>query len=224
MVASYMKNTPYPDLVVNAFKSVQAWKSLSMLLMGIIIAETFVVCWLFVHQSVLLMPQHLPASKNAIKIDLGSPYSPDYLTGVAKGDLYPLLNWTPDNIDAQYGLVIGRLSPALYDAQREVLLTEAKRHKDEGITQSFYVTRTFVNGPDVLVTGILVRSMGGREVLRGPEAYYISYTDNGNGVLLISAVRHPTEAEVSALQASAQKTAADAQKNAAAATAPAQSN
>lgn len=209
----------YPDVIVNAFKSVQAWKSLSMVLIGILIFETITLLWLASHQTALLIPQHLPRDKGAIKVDLGNPFSPDYLTGIAKGDAYPLLNWTPGNIDEQYGAFMARLSPALYDAQREVLLAELKEHKDEGLTQSFYVTRTFVADNEVTLRGILVRSAGGREVFRGPAAYTLAYVDVGGGVLVVSGVRQPTDSETTATEAAANAAVAKAAKAAAAAAA-----
>ncbi|KVP16784.1 TraE/TraK family type IV conjugative transfer system protein [Burkholderia ubonensis] len=205
----------YPDVIVNAFKSVQAWKSLSMVLIGILIFETITLGWVASHQTALLIPQHLPRDKGAIKVDLGSPFSPDYLTAVAKGDAYSLLNWTPDSIDQQYGMFMSRLTPALYDVQREKLLTEVKEHQTEGLTQSFYVTRSFVTDNEVTLRGILVRATGGREIFRGPAAYTLTYTDGGGGVLLVSGVRQPSDSETTATEAAAN--AASARATAAAA-------
>jgi len=201
----------YPDVIVNAFKSVQAWKSLSMVLIGILIFETITLLWLASHQTALLIPQHLPRDKGAIKVDLGSPFTPDYLTALAKGDAYALLNWTPDSIDGQYGLFMSRLTPALYDAQREVLLAEVKSHKDDGLTQSFYVTRSFVKDNEVTLRGILVRAAGGREIFRGPAAYTLGYSDAGSGVLVVSGVRQPSDAETSATETAASTAAAKAE-------------
>lgn len=198
----------YPDVIVNAFKSVQAWKSLSMVLIGILIFETIALLWLASHQTALLIPQHLPRDKGAIKVDLGSPYSPDYVTAVAKGDAYSLLNWTPDSIEQQYGMFMSRLTPALYDAQRQVLLNESKMHREEGLTQSFYVTRSFVADNEVTLHGILVRATGGREIFRGSAVYTLTYTDTGGGVLYVSGVRQPTDAEVRQTESAAATTAA----------------
>jgi hypothetical protein len=208
----------YPDVIVNAFKSVQAWKYLSMVLIGILIFETLTLCWVASHQTALLIPQQLPRDKGAIKVDLGSPFTPDYLTAVAKGDAYSLLNWTPDSIDAQYGLFISRLTPALYDTQREQLLAESKAHSDDGLTQSFYVTRSFVKDNEVTLRGILVRSTGGREIFRGPAAYALTYSDGGGGVLLVSGVSQPTDSDANTTEHAAQVNAANeraAQANAA---------
>lgn len=205
----------YPDVIVNAFKTVQAWKSLSMVLIGILIFESITLVWLASHQTALLIPQHLPHDKGAIKVDLGSPFSPDYLTAVAKGDAYSLLNWTPDSIDGQYGLFMSRLTPALYDAQREVLLAEVKSHKDDGLTQSFYVTRSFVSGNEVTLRGILVRAAGGREIYRGPAAYTLTYSDAGGGLLVVSGVRQPSDSETAATESAANAATAKAAAKAA---------
>lgn len=183
----------YPDVIVNAFKSVQAWKSLSLVLIGVLIFETISLGWLASQRTVLLVPQHLPSNKGAITLNLGEPFSPDYLTGVAKGDLFALLNWTPENIDQQYGLFIARLTPALHDAQQAQLMTEVKNHQAEGLTQSFYVIRSYVKGPEVTLHGIMVRSQGGREVYRGPAVYVLTYTNAGNGMLMVSSVTQPAE-------------------------------
>ncbi|WP_087864506.1 TraE/TraK family type IV conjugative transfer system protein [Comamonas thiooxydans] len=186
------KQSAYSDVVVNAFKSVKAWRSVALVLLGIFIMESFALMWLAGQRTVLLIPQNLASSKSSITLNLGEPFSPDYLTSVAKGDAYPLLNWTPDNIDQQYGAFMARLTPALYDAQRETLLSEVKSHLAEGLTQSFYTTRSLVHGSEVTLSGILVRSMGGREVFRGPVTYIFKYTNAGNGMLQVAGVTQPT--------------------------------
>lgn len=183
--------TPYPDVIVNAFKSVRAWKSLSLILIGILIFETLALAHLAGQRNVLLVPQHLAYQSESIELNLGEPFSPAYLTSVARGDAYSLLNWTPHNIDQQYGLFISRLTPALHDVQKESLLAEALSHRQEGLTQSFYVTRSYVKDSEVSLYGILVRSVSGREVFRGNAAYAIEYSNVGNGMLEISNVRQP---------------------------------
>lgn len=183
----------YPDVFINAFKSVQAWKSLSLVLMGLLIFAVCALIWMAGQRTVILIPQSLPNAKGPVSLSLGEPFSPDYLTGVAKGDLYALLNWTPDNIDVQYGQFLARLTPALHTVQREGLLNEVKQHHDEGLTQSFYHTRSFVKGASVTLYGVLVRSAGGREVFRGPAAYELTYVNAGNSMLLVAGVTQPTE-------------------------------
>lgn len=195
--------TPYPDLIVNAFQSVQAWRTLALLLMGALLFETVALGWLASQRNVLLIPQHLASNKTPVSLNLGEPFSPDYLTSVAKGDAWALLNWTPDNIDTQYGQFLARLVPALHDAQREVLLSEAEQHRGEGLTQSFYVTRTYVHDATVTLNGILVRSMGGKEVFRGPAGYAFTYANVGNGMLLVSGVSQPTDKEQAEARAAA---------------------
>lgn len=185
--------TPYPDIILNAFKSVQAWKSLSMVLIGVLLFETIALAWMASSRTVLLIPQGLSNAKAPVELSLGEPFSPDYLTQVAKGDLFALLNWTPENIDSQYGLFVSRLSPAMHNAQREILLGEAKQHKEEGLTQSFHVTRNFVKGASVTLHGVLVRHVGGKEIFRGPAVYQVTYANAGNGLLLVAGVAQPSD-------------------------------
>lgn len=185
----------YPDVIINAFKSVQAWKSLSLVLMGALLFETAAIGWLASQRTVVLIPQNLPGGKAGVTLNLGEPFSPDYLTAVAKGDVFSLLNWTPESIEQQYGLFISRLTTSLHDAQREVLLAESKLHRDEGLTQSFYVTRTFVKGAEVTLYGTLVRATGGREIFRGPAGYTLNYTNVGNGLLQVAGVTQASENE-----------------------------
>ena len=184
-------NSSYPDVVLNAFKSVQAWKSLSLVLIGVLIFETVALGWLAGQRSVILVPQNLPNNKTVIELNLGEPFSPDYLTSVAKGDAYSLLNWTPESIDTQYAMFLARLTPSLNSIQKSSLVEESKTHREEGLTQSFYVTKSWVKGATVSLEGILVRAAGGREVFRGPAAYEFSYTNSGNGMLLVAGVGQP---------------------------------
>lgn len=192
-----MKKTSYPDLIVNAFQSVQAWKTLSVFLMGIVAFSVFGNIWQASTRTIVLMPQHLATTaKGPVNLAINEPFSPDYLTSIGKGDLYPLLNWTPENIDTQYGAFIARLAPSIHDDQREILLAEAKKHHDEGLTQSFYITRTFVKGTEVTMHGVLVRVSGGKEIYRGPAVFALDYENAGGGLLQVAGVRQPTEAEI----------------------------
>lgn len=187
-----MSKQSYPDLIVNAFQSVHAWKTLSVFLMGLLACSFIGNIWQANTRTVVLVPQHLAATaKGPVNLNLGEPFSPDYLTSVAKGDIYPLLNWTPENIDTQYGAFIARLSPAVHDEQREVLIAESKKHLEEGLSQSFYITRSFVKGAEVTVHGILVRATGGKEIYRGAAAFTLGYENAGGGLLLVSGVRQP---------------------------------
>lgn len=183
--------TPYPDFMVNAFKSVQAWRTLSLVLIGVLVFESIALVYLSGQRNVLLIPHHLAHQKEIVQLNLGEPFSPDYMTSLARGDAYSLLNWTPHNIDTQYGLFMSRLAPNLHNKQKEVLLAEAKKHRAEGLTQSFYVTNTFVKNNEVSIYGTLVRSVGGKEVFRGNAAYTIEYANVGNGLLEISNVSQP---------------------------------
>lgn len=184
--------TSYPDVIVNAFKSVQAWKSLALVLLGALFFETIMLGWVAGQRTVILVPQHLASAKVPITLNIGQPFAPDYLTGVAKGDLAYLLDWTPENIETQYALFLGRLAANVYVAQKEVLLNESRLHREEGVTQSFYVTRSTISGHTATLHGILVRAVGGREVFRGPATYALSYINAGNGLLQLAGVTQPS--------------------------------
>lgn len=192
----------YPDFLANLFQSAKAWRTVALIMLGVFLAQSAMMLHMASQRTVLLIPQGLPASKSGITLNLGEPFTPDYLTALAKGDAYSLLSWTPENIEAQYGLFLSRLTSSQYDSKKGDLLTEAKAHKDEGLTQSFYGSRSFVNGSDVTLYGILIRSMGGKEVFRGPAAYTFSYTAAGNGVLSIASVHQPSEEEYRSIEQS----------------------
>lgn len=185
----------YPDIVLNAFKSVQAWKTLSMVLVGILIFETISLIWLARHQAVILIPQQLSHVKGPVKLNLGAPFSPEYLTEVARGDSFMLLNWTPENINEQYGAFLARLTPGLHSVQKESLLSEAKLHQGEGVTQSFHITRTYIQDNTATLHGVLIRAVAGREVFRGPAAYIFSYENGGNGLLLVNGVSQAPDSQ-----------------------------
>lgn len=182
----------YPDVILNAFKSVQAWKSLSLLLMGVLAMETAVLLWVANQRTVLLVPQ-MAQMKEPVKLNIGAPFTPAYLTEIARGDAFTLLSWTPENIEQQYSAFLARMSPALHAVQKESLLQEAKAHKADGLTQSFHPVRQLVSGAQVTLTGTLIRAVAGREVYRGPATYIFSYENGGGGYLQIAAVSQPAE-------------------------------
>lgn len=191
-----MKTTStYPDMLANLFQSVKAWRTVALALIVVLLMQGVMMINLANQRSVILVPQGLPGGKEGVTLQLSDPFTPEYLTALAKGDAYSLLSWTPENIEDQYGIFLGRLSPALYTERQQGLLTESKAHKDERLTQSFYTSRTFVSGQSVTLHGILVRSMGGKEVFRGQAAYTFSYVKGGNGALVLAGVHQPSEEE-----------------------------
>jgi len=194
--------TSYPDVLANMFQSAKAWRSVALLMIVVFLLQTVMLLHIASQRTVLLVPQALAAGKAGISLNLGEPFNPDYMTAVAKGDAYSLLSWTPDNVEDQYGLFLARLTAASYDTKREALLAESKAHKDDGLTQSFYIARSFVTGADVTLHGVLVRSMGGKEVFRGPAAYTFSYENVGNGMVNITGVHQPSDQEYHAIQES----------------------
>ena len=185
----------YPDILANLFQSVKAWRTVALVITAAFIAQGIMMIVLANQRTVILVPQGLPGGKEGVTLNLGEPFTPEYLTALAKGDAYSLLSWTPETIEDQYGIFLTRLAPSLFTERQQGLLTESKAHKDERLTQSFYTSRTFVSGSAVTLHGILVRGMGGKEVFRGPAAYTFSYVKGGNGALVLSGVHQPSEEE-----------------------------
>lgn len=184
--------TPYTDLLANAFNSVQAWRTTCFVLLGVLLFGSVEFVRLASQQTVILVPQGLAQVKNPITLNLGEPFSPDYITRVAEGDAHFLLDWTPDNVEQQYELFAGRLVPAQFAAKHPELIGEANRHREEGESQSFYVIRRSVQGGKVTLSGTLVRSQGGREIFRGPATYIFDYVNAGNSLLQVASVSQPS--------------------------------
>lgn len=200
------KSSFYPDALANIFQSAKAWRSVALVMIGMFIAQTFLMLHISAQRTVILIPQGLPVTKDGITLNLGEPYTPDYLTSLAKGDIYSLLSWTPETVQAQYGLFLSRATPTLQSERRADLLAEAASFKEDGITQSFYVSRTYVkNQNEVTLHGVLVRAMGGKEVFRGPAAYTITYANAGGGELQIARVYQPTAQEYRTLESSSKE-------------------
>jgi len=185
--------TPFTNVFANAFSTVQAWRTVALVLAVAFLYSVAQLVSLAKHQNVLLVPPGLAASKKAVMVNLGDPFSPDYVSGVAEGDAHFLLDWTPENVEQQYGVFASRLSPDAYAAKQPALMAEAKQNKQDGVTQSFHRTRTSVKGGTVTLSGILVRNAGGKEVFRGPAAYFFEYTNSGSGVLEVASVSQPTD-------------------------------
>lgn len=185
--------TPFTDVFVNAFSSIKAWRTATFVLSAVLAYGTFQYTYLATHQSIVLVPQGLALNKTKVKVDLGEPYSPDYISRVAEQDAHFLLDWTPENVEQQYGLFVGRLTPSIHDQQNESLMAEAAQHKQEGMTQSFYRSRTGVKGSTVTLSGTLVRAIGGREVFRGAATYMFDYSSDGTNGVQVSGVTQPKD-------------------------------
>lgn len=204
------KVSTYPDILANLFSSVKAWRFVALLLAFLLLAQGFMMIKIASDRTVILVPQGLQAGKNGVPMNLGDPYTPEYLTALAKGDAYSLLSWTPQTIEDQYSIFLGRLTPTLSSERKQALLTESKAHKDEGLTQSFHTSRSFVAGQAVTLHGILVRSMGGKEVFRGPAAYTFSYVKGSTGALDLAGVSQPSDEEYRDIERQAAAAAAKA--------------
>jgi hypothetical protein len=183
--------TPFTNAFANAFSSVQAWRTTSFVFAALFAFVTIQLVRLADHQNALLIPQGLALSQKPVMVNLGEPYSPDYISKVAEGDAHFLLDWTPDNVEEQYGVFASRLTPELYSKKSPALRAEAAQDKTEGLSQSFYRTRSQVKDNEVTLNGILVRNLAGKEIFRGPATYIFDYDSADNGLLQVSGVSQP---------------------------------
>lgn len=190
-----MKNlkTPFTNVFSNAFASVQAWRTSTFVLAGVLMFGSVQFVRLANNQNVLLVPQGLALGSKAVMVNLGEPFSPDYVAKVAEMDAHFLLDWSPENVEEQYGVFASRLSPDIYAKKAPALLDEAKQNKADGVSQSFYRTRESISAHTVTLYGVLVRSAGGKEVFRGPATYLLEYTNAGNGLLNVAGVSQPAD-------------------------------
>jgi hypothetical protein len=172
---------------------VQAWRTTTFVLCGVLMFGAVQFVRLANSQNVLLVPQGLALGSKAVMVNLGEPFSPDYVAKVAEMDAHFLLDWSPENVEEQYGVFASRLSPDAYAKKAPALLDEAKQNKADGISQSFYRTRESISGATVTLYGVLVRNAGGKEVFRGPATYLFDYTNAGNGLLNVAGVSQPAD-------------------------------
>ena len=185
--------TPFTNVFANAFSSVQAWRTTTFVLAGVLMFGSVQFVHLANQQNVLLVPQGLALGNKAVMVNLGEPFSPDYVGKVAEADAHYLLDWIPENVEQQYAVFASRLTPDAYKTKQPALMAEARDNKTNGYSQSFYRTRTAVKGGDVTLSGVLVRNVAGKEVFRGPATYIFHYAGAGNGLLQVDGVSQPSD-------------------------------
>jgi hypothetical protein len=185
--------TPFTNVFSNAFASVQAWRTTTFVLSGLLAFGSVQFVRLANEQNVLLVPQGLALGSKAVMVNLGEPFSPDYVAKVAEMDAHFLLDWSPENVEQQYGVFASRLTPDMYAKKAPALLDEAKQNRADGVSQSFYRSRESISGHTVTLYGVLVRNQGGKEVFRGPATYLFDYSNAGNGLLNVAGVSQPAD-------------------------------
>jgi hypothetical protein len=170
----------YTDILANAFSEIRSWRLTALLLASLC---TMLVVALIVQGSstpVVLVPYGFETSQGPLKVAPGGKFAasdPEYLSQIALGDLGLILNWQPDDVGVQYQRFLNRATSDLYARESVRLLTEAKEHRAQGESQSFYPETTEVDAKDgrVQIDGYLVRWTGDKEVIRAKQRFNVTY-------------------------------------------------
>ncbi|MNR71644.1 TraE protein [compost metagenome] len=170
----------YLDVIANAFKTAQAWRTASMFLGAIALMLAAALIYQQRNTPVVLVPYDLASSGKQMTVTTngeirGTSY--EYMANTALSDASLILNFIPDNVVTQTTRFLNRLTDDLYGQQREPLLAQADDFKRRGVTQSFYPAdiRVSPDGKRVEIDGTQLRWVGGKETLRTKLTYVITY-------------------------------------------------
>ncbi|KWU17815.1 TraE/TraK family type IV conjugative transfer system protein [Burkholderia cenocepacia] len=174
------KQTSYLDAVANAFKAVQAWKTATLFLGGVVLVLVFALIYQARNTPVVLVPFDLASSGKSMTVTTNGEIrgtSFEYMANTAMSDASLILNFIPDDVVTQTTRFLNRLTEDLYGQQRETLLAQAEDFKKRGVTQSFYPSEVRVSsdGTRVEIDGTQIRWVGGKETLRTHVTYVITY-------------------------------------------------
>jgi TraE protein len=170
----------YTDILANAFSEIRAWKLTTLTLAGLCAVLVIALIAQARTTPVVLVPYGFETSQGPLKVAPGGDFagsSPEYLSQVALGDLGLILNWQPDDVGVQYQRFLNRATSELYARENVRLLAEAKDHKAQGESQSFYpeTVQVDVKAAKVVVDGYLVRWTGDKEVVRAKQRFNVTY-------------------------------------------------
>lgn len=170
----------YFDLVANAYSEAKAWR-LSALILAALCA---VLVWGLISAThnapVILVNQETASLQGRIKVTQAADLSGTdlaYFTNIALGDLGLLLTWRPETVEQGYARFLNRTTDELYGREGMRLQAEARKHRDDNVTQAFYPSDTKVDlsKRQVIVTGTLVRWQSDKETFRGTVRYAVAY-------------------------------------------------
>jgi len=172
----------YTDILVNAFSEVRAWKATTLCVTGLCAMLALALIWQTQNTPTILIPAGFAETTGKVSVhpkDFRNT-SPDYLAQTALGDLALILTWHPDNVVMQYQRFLNRTTSALYADQNVSLLAEAEKHRQTGVSQSFYPEEVKVDlkAARVVVDGFLVRWEGSKEVLRRKSRFSVTYVNH----------------------------------------------
>jgi type IV conjugative transfer system protein TraE len=177
---SEKKPPPYLDVVANAFKTAQAWRTATFVVGAVAIALAFALVSSTRNTPVVLVPESLATSSDRMTVTTNGEIkgtSNEYVANVAMGDLSLILNFTPENVVTQHKRFLNRVTDDLYVQQKETLLAQATQLKSDNITQSFFPSEVRVTpeGNSAVIQGTQIRYVGGKEMQRVSLTYVISY-------------------------------------------------
>lgn len=193
------KPPPYLDVIANAFKTAQAWKTATF----VVSALAGVLAWSLVYQTrntpVVLVPYDMAANSSRMTVAGNGEIrgtSFEYMANVALADLSLILNFTPDNVFSQHKRFLNRMTEDLYGQQSAAMLGEAEDLKRKALTQSFFPgeVRLLPDGTRVEVDGTQIRFQGGKETVRSNVTYIVSYKVF-KGYMHVADLRQKTDAK-----------------------------
>ncbi|MCC5609603.1 type IV conjugative transfer system protein TraE [Nostoc sp. CHAB 5834] len=174
------KQQTYLDVVANSYRTGQAWRATTFLLAGVVGFLAFMLVYQVRNTPVVLVPFDLASSSKTVTVSTngelrGTSY--EYMANTALSDLSLILNFTPENVISQHQRFLNRTTEELNGQQRETLLAQADEYKRRNLTQSFFPTNVKVSSDStsVEVYGTQIRWVGGKETLRTPINYVLTY-------------------------------------------------
>jgi conjugal transfer pilus assembly protein TraE len=126
-----------------------------------------------IHQRVLITP--FASSSGFSNSD--STVDPRYLSMMSENFIYSRLNVTPETITSTHKRLLMFLDGSQYSVLQSALAKEASTVQKNMISSDFIITnlKLSLNDLKVLVTGVLHRAVGGRELKPSYMTYELSY-------------------------------------------------
>lgn len=176
----------YMSAIANAFNEAKAWKYATLALSVVCSIQSIGLIYQSVRAPTYLIPHQIASAKGPMKVQPGAEINADYLQYVAVADLELVLTWQPRSVEDQFARFQNRLTPALYAAQHQKLMDDAKKFKSEDTTQAFYRNGNIqvTQNNKVKIPGILVRWNGDKLILREDFNYILTYQETGGMLYL----------------------------------------
>jgi len=175
------KKQTYLGVLATVFSEARAWRYTAFVLGAISLMLAYGLVTASRNATVILLPyeQATTDERGRVAIDLANPLStqnPEYLTNLALADAALVLNFTPENVEAQYKRFLMRLTEQAYTDQNVTLAEQAQAHRRGARTQSFYPTQTKVHADGkVELIGTLIVHVGDKEVFKKRQTIEVVY-------------------------------------------------